>query len=52
MQELLTVITILLALGYLIWKLKVRFSKKSSSCDGCAIHESAKVDKPPPVSPS
>lgn len=45
MQEILVVIAIVLASAYLIWKLKARFSKKAASCDGCAFHESAKVEK-------
>ena len=44
MQEILLVITVILAIGYLLWKLNVRLSKKSASCDGCAFHKSAKVD--------
>ena len=47
MQELLVILSILAAVGYLVWFIYKNYFTKQSKCDGCAVHKlyEAKVAK-------
>ncbi|HEY8403653.1 MAG TPA: hypothetical protein VIK71_03495 [Flavobacteriales bacterium] len=46
MQELLVILSLLAAVGYLSWFIYKNYFSKQSKCDGCAVHKlyEARVD--------